>query len=58
MRTETSRFDFVLCLRLVMKNSGEGLFGCSMESVDFALFLLPVKLKMTKNSSANKWDCV
>lgn len=54
VRTEVSCFDFVLCLRLVMKNSKEALLDAQGESPDVALFLFSVNLKMTKNSSANK----
>lgn len=58
VRTEISCFDFVLCLRLVMKNSKEELLDALGESPDITLFLFSVKLKMTKNSNANKWYCV
>lgn len=54
LRTEVSCFDFVLCLRLVMKNSKEELLDAQGESPDVALFLFSVKLKMAQNSSANK----
>lgn len=41
-----------------MKNSGEELLDALGKSIDVTLFLLSVKLKMTKYSSANKWYCI
>lgn len=38
-----------------MKNSKEELLDALGESPGITLFLFSIKLKMTKNSNANKW---